>query len=572
MFASPLCRNHPLTDHLDNLEAATDTGEFIAECPFRLRSENPPSNRRIFVSIEQTLSPLLGSEADPVAAGYHLRELSSGDAPSAVVILTQMASQPDDVRASDAAIIGALLRVIHTLLISDRSENAAGIIPGLNANTIALIDESLPEGVSNRHLLLHLLSLGRSDEALTTMVDRLIERPLTDWMDAAQTLSPLMQHSDWNVDAVFPKILQCVAEPALAASLLDLANYLLRKERVDEHPAAGMLDALTELLGQVSSRLGFFEDNPRAFGDDVPTVQKRLGEAVALAVSICDSLALIGDESAIGKLNQTVQLRHRRVQCEAAGALAKLGDEEGQKRIVELADDPAARLRAIAYADELGFGDLIEEKLRSPESTAEAEMALWLSQPHQMGVPPTHVEVAESRRLLWPSFNDPVDVTLVRFEYNMGDRHYSNIGMTGPAVYTLGCDLGDMPIDDIFAIYAGWHVDHQEIFSVPAEAFNEAQLRVIETFSQHLQHLGYDDIKPVQLGIFLDEHAGVFTATREGTDCVVATDGLETIDHATAGRSRPMSGEDLFNLYKGRKMLRTFNPGGIGGEDAAEMS
>lgn len=518
------------------------------------------------MSIEQTLSPLLGSEADPVAAGYHLRELASGDGPSAVVILTQMASQPDDVRASDAAIIGALLRVVHTLLIGDRSEQAIGLVQGLDADTLASIDQSLPEEVSNRHLLLHLLSLNRSDQSLETLVDRLIDRPLTDWMDAAQTLSPLMQHSDWNIDAVFPRILQCVAEPALAASLLDLANFLFRKQRVEEHPAAGMLDALTQLLGQVSSRLGFFEDNPRAFGDDVPTVQKRLGEAVALAVSICDSLALIGDDSVIGKLNQTVQLRHRRVQCEAAGALAKLGDPAGRKRIVELADDPAARLRAIAYADELHFGDEIDEKLRSPESTAEAEMALWLSQPHQMGVPPTHVEVAESRRLLWPSFNDPVDVTLVRFEYNIGDRHYSNIGMTGPAVYTLGCDLGDMPTDDIFAIYAGWHVDHEDIFSVPAEAFNEAQTRAMETFSQHLQHLGYDDIKPALLGLFLDERAGVFTATREGTQCVVTTDGLETIDHAIAGRSRPMSAEDLFNLYKGRKMLRTFNSGGTDAE------
>jgi hypothetical protein len=373
-------------------------------------------------------------------------------------------------------------------------------------------------------------------------------------------LSPLMQHDDWSVDAVFPEILDCLASPSLAASLLDLANYLFRNGRVQTHPAAAMVDSLNQLLGEVATRLGFFEENPRSFGDDVETVQRRLGEAVALAVSLCDAIGLIGDESSIGKLNQTVQLRHRRVQCEAAGALAKLGDEEGKKRLIELADDPAARLRAIAYADELDLGDEISEPLRSDESTAEAEMALWLSQPHQMGVPPTHVEVVTSRRLLWPSFTNPIDVTLVRFEYNLGDRCYSNIGMTGPAVFTMSCDLAEMPEDDIFAIYAGWHADHPEIFSVPAGSFNEAQIRLMESLQQHLQHAGYDEIKPALLGIFLDEHAGVFSASRENTECLVVTDGLETIDQATSGRQRPLQPEDLFNLFKGRKMLRTFNP------------
>jgi hypothetical protein len=183
-----------------------------------------------------------------------------------------------------------------------------------------------------------------------------------------------------------------------------------------------------------------------------------------------------------------------------------------------------------------------------------------LSQPHQTGVPPTHVEVAASRRLLWPSFNNPVDVHLVRFEYNAGDRVYSNIGMTGPATYTLGCDLADLPVDDIFAIYAGWQAEHPDIFTVANDSLNEAQRRVMEEFQQHLQHLGYEELKPALLGLFLDERAGVFNAQREQTACLVITDGLETIDQTTAGRTRPMQPADLFNLYKGRKMLRTFNP------------
>ena len=49
--------------------------------------------------------------------------------------------------------------------------------------------------------------------------------------------------------------------------------------------------------------------------------------------------------------------------------------------------------------------------------------------------------------------------------------------------------------------------------------------------------------------------------TVEDTACVVVTDGLETIEKVTAGRQRPLTPGDAFNLYKGRKMLRTFNAG-----------
>ena len=250
---------------------------------------------------------------------------------------------------------------------------------------------------------------------------------------------------------------------------------------------------------------------------------------MALAVSLCDTLGLIGDRASVGKLNQAMELRHRRVQCEAAGALTRLDDELGQKRLIELVAEPVARLRAIHYADELGLGEMVEDRYRSDHAVAESEMALWLSQPQQMGVPPTSVEVLESRRLLWPSFQDPVDVFLVRYEYNLGDRTYSNVGISGPATFSMSADVANLSLDDIYAIYAGWHADHPDIFSVASDQFNEPQLRLMDQFQRYLERLGYQQLKPALLGFFLDEQAGVFTASRDATQCVVVTDGLETM-------------------------------------------
>ncbi len=504
---------------------------------------------------EEKIQPLLGPSADPVAAGWQLRQLAEAVDGQGAILVAEIASHCDELSASDPAILGGMLRVLHTVVL----KSGPAALAKLDPERIQAITEALPSKTTNRYLLLQLLAMIRSDDALRRLVMLLDESPPKQWMEAAQVLSPLMQHADWSVGCVYPALLDALQHVALASPLLDLANYLFREGRVETHPAIDRLPMLNHLLGEVSGRLSLFEENPRSFGDDVETVQATLGEAVALAVSLCDTVGLIGDATSIGKLNQTIELRHRRVQCEAAGALAKLGDEGGKKRLVDLTAEPAARLRAIYYADEIGIGDLVNEDDRGDHATAEAEMALWLTQPQQMGVTPTSVEVIDCRRLLWPSFNDLVDVFLVRFEYSMGERTYSNVGMTGPVSFAMSTDVANLPVDDIYAIYAGWHVEHDEIFTVAADQFNDAQSRVMESFSKHLEHLGYRSIKPAMLGIFLDEQAGIFTALRETTECVVITDSLETIDHPISGRLRPLSVNDLFNLYKGRKMLRTFN-------------
>ncbi|GAA4463155.1 HEAT repeat domain-containing protein [Novipirellula rosea] len=508
----------------------------------------------------ETLIALLGPSADPVAAGWRLRELAENDSYQGADLITQLSEQEDLVRRSDPAILGGLLHVVHGRVIRAAAESRGESFAAVDPEHVRRLDQALPEATPNRHLLLQLLAMIQSDQSLAVLMDRLEQAPPQKWMDAAQAISPLMQNRQWKVGIVFPRLLQCLQFPSLAAPTLDLANFLVRERNVSPHPAAANLTMLNHLLGEVSSRLGRFEENPHAFGDDVETVQATLGEAVSLAVSLCDAVGLIGDETSIGKLNQTVELKHRRVQCEAAGALARLKDEQGIKRLLELTADPAARLRAIAYADELGLGDQIDPELRSDVATAEAEMSLWLTQPQQMGVPPTSLEVIDSRRMLWPSFTDRVDVHLVRFEYSFGEKKYSNVGITGPVTFAFSSDVADLPLEDIYAIYAGWHAEHPEIFAIPAEQFNVAQQRAMKDYVKHLETLEYEEIKPSLLGFFLDEQAGVFTAVRDSTECVVVTDGLETIDQAVAGRTRPLTPGDVFNLYKGRKMLRTFNP------------
>lgn len=504
------------------------------------------------------LEALLHSQVDPVAAGLQLRELSEKTAKQPLELLEALLDYRESIANTDPAIVGTLIRILHASFLGGGWDQ----IRGLGMEKISSLEQAIPPKSSNRFLLQQLYAINRQDSSLQFLLESLNLTPPVKWVEAAQILSPLMQRSDWNVSVFFPQALGLLSHASLASPLLDLANYVHRKQQVQQHPAFEQVEMLRVLLGEVVGRLGMFEEDPRTFGTEVPVVQARLAEAVALAVSLCDALALIGDVSSIGKLHQAMELRHRRVQSEAAGALARLGDDQGKTRLLELLKEPAARLRVIQYAEELGFKSEVDDSFLTPDARSEAELALWLSQPQQMGVPPTKLEVLHTVRCLWPSFEDPVDVSLVRFEYNFGERSYSNVGITGPATFAMSVDVTSLSLSDTYAIYAGWHAEHDEIFTLQPESWNDLQREQINQWKQHLERCGLENVNAVLVGRFLDEMAGVFTAMRDDNSFLVITDGLESIECVTDGSERSMAPPDLFNLYKGRKMLRTFNPDG----------
>jgi hypothetical protein len=514
---------------------------------------------------------LLGPSADRIAAGTTLQRLAALEPEHLGCLIEALADFAAEIDHSDPAILGGLLLAIQQLAAKQQASETGDQEDSASANeakrrlqqlpvdAVERIAEALPAEVPNRHRLLYLLAANRSPDSLAALARQLAATPPGQWVEVGQVLSPLMQHDDWDPDAFYPAALDGLAHASVAAPVMDLANFLLRRGRVATHPASSRRESLATLLGVVAGRLSKFEEEPRTLGDSVEQVQSVLNEAVALAVSLCDALGLIGWDGATGKLYQAMELRHRRVQCEAAGALASLGDEEGKKRLLALAAEPSARLRAIAYAEELGLADQIDDQFKTNESLAEADMALWLSQPANMAVPPTAVEVIDSRTQYWPGFERPIDCYLVRFEYQFGDRIYSNVGITGPATHVVAADLADLPTEDIYAVYAGWQAEHEDLFTVQEPSWNAAQRRIANPLIEALDRKGFEQIEPALLGFFLDEHALVAQANRDDASCIVVTDGLETIDVTTAGRIRPMGPEELWYLFLGRKMLRTFN-------------
>jgi hypothetical protein len=313
-------------------------------------------------------------------------------------------------------------------------------------------------------------------------------------------------------------------------------------------------------LAQSLSRL---EEQPPGAGDSPHELSRRVAQGVALAVSLCDALALIGDRSVVGKLYQALEVRHRRLRTEAAAALARLGEEQGRAELVALAAEPTARLRVLAYANELGLADRIEPQYATPEARAEAELCVWLAEPTQYGVPPTACELFDHRKQQWPGFAAPVDCYLFRFQYVLTvderERSYSNIGIAGPLVHAFVADLGDLPPDDIYAAFAGWQAQHEEIREYDVARLSQSERLEMERLKRRLHDAGFSQIEPQRMGYFFGDKALVATASREGVDGVAIADFTDIVFFPTKHRRRPLGVEEAYAIYKGRRLLKAFN-------------
>lgn len=411
-----------------------------------------------------------------------------------------------------------------------------------------------------RYLLAQLLAVSRAPEDLATFAELIVRDSVADATAVSIAFGPLFQHKDYDPTFLFPRLLDAMTQPAVAPAVVDLANFVTREKLVDLHPAADRRVALMALLGGLVSRLGQVEERPESVSQDAKQLSAMVAGSVSLAVSLCDALALIADPAAIGKLYQALELRHRRLRTEAAAALARLGEPTGREVLLSMAAEPVTRLRVLAYAAELGIEDQLDERFTTAAARAESELVLWLSQPAQLGFPPSDMELVDSQTLYWPGYDEPIECFLFRFTYQLEHGEYSNIGMAGPGCQAFEADLADLPPDDIYAVFAGWQVEHEDIYDLDVNVLSEPQRLEMVRLERRLHDDGYEQIQPLTLGMFFGERALVTRARREGQAGIVVASHDEIQWHITEGRLRPLGPQEALYLYRGRKLLRTFNP------------
>lgn len=299
--------------------------------------------------------------------------------------------------------------------------------------------------------LLRTLLANPIPSAIALGVDLLVESPPHAWQDSSLAISALVQSYPWDTALVFPRLLEST-DPAVLAPALDLANLLHQQRGVTPHPGKERFDMLLELLGGVVSRLSLMEENPQHYSESVSEIQQILFDSISLTVSLCHTMALVGDPRAGAKLHQAVSLGHRRIRTEAAYALVKLGEPSAIDGLLELAEDDATRPRVLQYLRELGLADRIRPEWNQKEAHARSKLALQLSQPEWFGLAPHHLDLVDQRDLWVPGFAELQTCFLFRYEYAFGRKEVANLGFSGPFVYLFSDCILDWDYEMVYEV------------------------------------------------------------------------------------------------------------------------
>lgn len=425
---------------------------------------------------------------------------------------------------------------------------------------LVLRDFQLPH-----HDLLTALAVDGTAPAMQLLATLLCDAPPLGAAAAAAPIAMLFGSRRARSELLFPRVLDALVHVDVAPAILDLANFLTRQNRVAPHPAHDRSHQLIRLLEGIVSGLEQIQQATQHGTQFDSATQQKLSDGLSLAISICDALGLIGDERAISCLQRVAQLQHRRLRVEALAALGRLGNDEAKSELATLAAESSVRLRVLAYCDELGCEDLVSEQYKTPVAIASAELASVLASPARMGLPPTTCELIDTCTQYWPGYDEPRICFLFRYSYRTRDPDtktpykYENIGIAGPVVQALPADLNDLPVDDIYAVYAGWHAEHEELYEVDWNRASDQQRRSADRLLLDLENDNFENLTPLFLSHFFGDWVLIATAKRDGVlgTAIVDHQGINWHPHlATRGALGPL---EFYCLYKGRRLLRTFN-------------
>ena len=448
---------------------------------------------------------------------------------------------------------------VMTLLSAVPSRDLSDWLDDVSSDPIIRLYESTPgESVLRSQLLAMLATTGDSDAWIRLISENpplniegieIAFAPFTHKGSISLNADQLQQLFDHGADHI-----------SVAASIFELANHAFRTDSIHRHPADDRKQQLCELADGLISRLEIIESGKLPEGSTPDSVAQIVQESVSLLIACMDTLALLGYEPAISKLSHAVELKHRRIKVEAAAALARLDDENGKEKLIELAQHPVIRPRVIAYAKELGIDSKISLEHQGPIAEAESSLAMWLAMPEQMSLAPSSIRLIDQRELYWPSYENPVECFLFEFEYGSGENAFRNIGISGPLTHAFTSDLRHLDHSDQFCAFAGWQTISDEIYFIPIERSQAIAANITNQLNRTLENLDADEIEPKTFASFFGDYVLIGTADVESKPATFVISDSETIWIECGNDKAPIDWQLAFDIWKGQKLLSSFNP------------
>ena len=428
-------------------------------------------------------------------------------------------------------------------------------------NAAEALYKNAPVEADLRNQLLHWMAASGDVDALKLWANLVTSQPPEHRLGLVMAFAPLM-HKDFDPPPWLQEkmLTDGTSQMQIAPLVFDVFNFWFRSEKAGKHPAEPRLEQLMTLFGQLIGQLGKIEEGNIRKDVDLLTLNLQISDSVSLVVSLCDFFGLLESDLAKPKLHQAMALKHRRVQTEAAAALARLGDDDGKETLIGLAEEPVARLRVLNYAEELGFLKEVSLEWQGEIATAESHLAIWLSDPRQVGFAPAEIKLVDNREMNWPSYDHPVQCYLFDYRYGLKEDAPGNIGICGPMTYAFPADLRELDQEDMYAAFAGWQTVHEEIFITTIDRARAAAPSDVSALEARMNSVEDGVVEKVELvGNFFGQWILLASGETEGQQATLIVDDEGESWINCGNPNAPIDVETAWSIVQGRKLLTHFN-------------
>jgi hypothetical protein len=133
------------------------------------------------------------------------------------------------------------------------------------------------------------------------------------------------------------------------------------------------------------------------------------------------------------------------------------------------------------------------------------------------------------------------------------------VGIVGPLVHAFTADLADFAPQDIYAAYAGWQAEHDEIREFDVARLSKSEQLEVVRLERRLHDAGFDEIEPQLMGYFFGDKALVALARRGDVRGAAVADFQDIAFFPQRHARRSLGVREAYCIYKGRKLLKVFN-------------
>lgn len=165
----------------------------------------------------------------------------------------------------------------------------------------------------------------------------------------------------------------------------------------------------------------------------------------------------------------------------------------------------------------------------------------------------------DTRTLYWPGYEEPRDCYLFKFYYELPQGPYSNVGIAGPLNHAFQASLNELSRDDQFAAFAGWHVEHEEIYEVPPNHWNPSQQRKADQLAQLFLSSDFEFKSAVALTFMLGDTALLAKLERDGRSFTGIVGEKNSFFLESSGQRENAVAELVLSIFRGRALLNAFN-------------